>query len=503
MIYGSNQIEDNELKSLKNICTFCQTPIKNEPETFLCPSCNSPYHKDCWIENKGCAVYGCVEKIKEDDEITLREAIINIEYLINRNQYSEAIYEAKQFLKIDRRNSELKNLYNKAVAIINNKINLMSSGDEAFEKKDYKAAEIYYKNVLKYADEIEANFVDTRLEIIKEKIPEQRRRRVYQNIIIILIILAILSAIGYLGYYTFVLKEDRDFAELVKSDNAKDLRSMEQMINKYENFIKNYGDGKNKIKAIKRINNYSYSIASNYYKDDWRLALKYYYQITNTIDSNVSKNLYNNIYSIANNEYKEKILNAKKLNSISKYSEALNELNNAMSIVESFPVSEMVKEKNIVQANITLLNKKISLIAKYNDLEREIREQDRQLSILKPTESNKNPVFIVAKLNKIIDPSIYVGKEVGTGNTVAIKSGNVNYKIGQLVNLQCITNGELYLEDENNRNVTIPLYIPYFGAEELSGGGLSSDEKEAIAERLKNLKTQKSKLDSLLRLNLL
>ncbi|MBX7043477.1 MAG: hypothetical protein K1X85_11310, partial [Ignavibacteria bacterium] len=107
-----------ELKQGKNICSFCQTPIKNELESFFCPSCHSPYHKDCWLENKGCAVYGCGEKIIEDDqETSIRAAIINIEYLINRNQYSEAIYEAKQLLKVERRNSDLKNLYNKAVAL--------------------------------------------------------------------------------------------------------------------------------------------------------------------------------------------------------------------------------------------------------------------------------------------------------------------------------------------------------------------------------------------------
>ena len=110
-------MDENFYKTPKSICTFCQTPIKSESETFFCPSCTSPYHKDCWLENKGCAVYVCGEKVQGDEEYTsLREGIINIEYLINRNQYSEAIYESKQYLKIDRRNTELKNLYNKAVS---------------------------------------------------------------------------------------------------------------------------------------------------------------------------------------------------------------------------------------------------------------------------------------------------------------------------------------------------------------------------------------------------
>ena len=279
-------MDENIYTTSKSICTFCHTPVKNELETFYCPSCSSPYHKDCWLENGGCAVYGCGEKIASDGEVSsIREAIITIEYLINRNQFSEAIYESKQLLKIDRRNAEIKNLYNKAVALINNKINLMTSGDEAFRKKDYKAAEIYYKNVLKYTDDIEQNFVTSRLEVAKEKIPEQNRRRIYQNILIILIIIAIISAIGYLGYYTFVLKEDRDFSELVNSDNATDLASMEKMLGKYENFLKVYPKGKNKEKVLNRINQYSYEIANRYYKDDWRFSLKYYNRIHNAIDT--------------------------------------------------------------------------------------------------------------------------------------------------------------------------------------------------------------------------
>ncbi|MBL0106778.1 MAG: hypothetical protein IPP52_05685 [Ignavibacteria bacterium] len=57
-------MSDATNRSSKSICTFCQTPIKNEAEEYSCPSCSSPYHTDCWFENKGCAVYGCGEKLR-------------------------------------------------------------------------------------------------------------------------------------------------------------------------------------------------------------------------------------------------------------------------------------------------------------------------------------------------------------------------------------------------------------------------------------------------------
>lgn len=490
-------------KSAKSICTFCQTPIKNEDEEFLCPSCSSPYHHDCWEENKGCAVYGCGEKKKYyNDEISLNESIINIEYLINRNQFSEAIIECKHLLKLDKKSAELKNLYNRAVSLINNKINLITSADEAFNKKDYKSAEIYYKNVLKYADEVETNFINARLEISKEKIPEQKRRKIYQNVLVILLILAILSAIGYLGYYAFVLKEDRDYTELVKSDNAKDLKSMESMLGKYEFFLKNYPDGKYKKRVIDRINQYSFQISNGYYKDDWRTALRYYNKFSKTMDTDESKVLKNNIYNMAFNEYRQKIANAKKLNAASKYSEALNELNNAMNIIHSFPDSDIEKESSIVEANMLLLNKKISSIVKINDIDRELKDKDRELNGYTPSGKGRS-VLIEAKVLKFTEPDMYLLKESGSGDIIALRSNEGNYVAGQLIKIDCIESGKIKISDEKGKSKELTLYLPYFESNNSDQSGTSNPEKEALYERVKTLKTQKAKIDSLLKMNLM
>lgn len=493
---------DDLLKPVKNICTFCQMPIKNDTEAIFCNSCSSPYHRDCWAENKGCAVYGCGEKIRdENDEVTIREAIINIEYLINRNQFSEAIFEGKQYLKLDRRNSELKNLYNKAVALINNKINLMSSGDDAFGNKDYKAAEIYYKNVIKYTDETETNFVNTRLDVIREKIPEQKRRRLYTNILIIVIIIAILSALGYLGYYTFILKEDRDYAELVKTDKASDLRTMEKMIGKYETFLRNYSDGKNKLKALDRINNYSFQISSNYYKDDWKLALKYYNKIKSTLDQEEAKILFNNIYNVAYGEYSQKVSNGKKLNGLGKFSESLNELNNAKLILTVFPETAMYKDINILEANISLLNKKISSVVKYNELEREIREQDKMLVNLSSSGNNGSITRIIsARVTEIRDDGIYLCREPDTRTIVAIKNNDGDYTIGQAIFVNTERKGDYNYKDFG-KDINLAMYEVI--SEEGEDKTYSSDERQSILERINNLRDQKVKIDSLFKMNLL
>jgi len=448
-------------------------------------------------------VYGCGEKHRTyNEETSLNDSIINIEYLINKNKFSEAIIEAKQLLKIDRKSTELKNLYNKAVSLINNKINLMTSGDESFNKHDYKSAAIYYKNVLKYTDEDETNFINARLEISKEKIPEQKRRKIYQNILIIVIILAILSAIGYLGYYTIVLKEDRDFSELVKSDNAKDLKSIEQMIVKYETFLRGNPNSKNKNNLIERINQYSYQIANLYYKDNWKQALRYYKKAENSIESIDSKNLKNNIYNTAFNEYKERISNAKKFNSVSKYSESLNELNNALNIINSFPDSNLPKERNILEANMLLLNKKISSIVKINDIERELREKDKELNGY-GLSVNSAKTAISVRVMEFIEPDIFLMKETVGGKTIAIKGKEEDFKIGQVSNIECLESGKVTIQDDKGNDILLNLYKQIIDTDFSQENETGSSEKTAIYERVKNLKIQKEKIDSLLKISLM
>lgn len=40
-------------------CAICQTPIAEGEAATACPACATPYHKECWDEVGGCAMYGC------------------------------------------------------------------------------------------------------------------------------------------------------------------------------------------------------------------------------------------------------------------------------------------------------------------------------------------------------------------------------------------------------------------------------------------------------------
>ncbi|MBI4860086.1 MAG: hypothetical protein HY815_07455 [Candidatus Riflebacteria bacterium] len=40
-------------------CGVCSTGMDQTEAAVSCPACSAAYHKDCWDENRGCAVYGC------------------------------------------------------------------------------------------------------------------------------------------------------------------------------------------------------------------------------------------------------------------------------------------------------------------------------------------------------------------------------------------------------------------------------------------------------------
>jgi hypothetical protein len=47
-------------------CAICMTAVDAADETAFCSGCTARYHADCWSENGGCAVYGCVNVPKTE-----------------------------------------------------------------------------------------------------------------------------------------------------------------------------------------------------------------------------------------------------------------------------------------------------------------------------------------------------------------------------------------------------------------------------------------------------
>jgi hypothetical protein len=62
------------LSNLKTqTCPYCHSSIKPGADIIECPACETPHHKECWEENKGCTTYGCIEnpEVKKQREENL------------------------------------------------------------------------------------------------------------------------------------------------------------------------------------------------------------------------------------------------------------------------------------------------------------------------------------------------------------------------------------------------------------------------------------------------
>lgn len=62
ILENNNQSADSNIAEIKSgtLCAICQADIlPSDTDLISCPDCQALYHKDCWEENRGCAVYGC------------------------------------------------------------------------------------------------------------------------------------------------------------------------------------------------------------------------------------------------------------------------------------------------------------------------------------------------------------------------------------------------------------------------------------------------------------
>jgi hypothetical protein len=40
-------------------CPFCRSHTDNLSKLIVCSDCKTFYHRECWLQNKGCSVFGC------------------------------------------------------------------------------------------------------------------------------------------------------------------------------------------------------------------------------------------------------------------------------------------------------------------------------------------------------------------------------------------------------------------------------------------------------------
>jgi len=71
-------------------CPYCLSSIGDQERTVSCSSCRAVYHEECWVENGGCAVYGC----KEVPVVEARRAVeIPVSYWGRENKPCPACHQ--------------------------------------------------------------------------------------------------------------------------------------------------------------------------------------------------------------------------------------------------------------------------------------------------------------------------------------------------------------------------------------------------------------------------
>jgi TM2 domain-containing membrane protein YozV len=41
------------------VCPYCRSGVTDTDESIVCEGCDTPHHRDCYEENRGCTVFGC------------------------------------------------------------------------------------------------------------------------------------------------------------------------------------------------------------------------------------------------------------------------------------------------------------------------------------------------------------------------------------------------------------------------------------------------------------
>lgn len=482
-------------------CQHCFEEI-SEDEKFVCPACGIFYHSKCWISNYGCAVISCSQKNillnpLYQSSVPVRELLVHIEYLLNVRKYREVIEECQRIINIEKNNIEAKKFYNEAISLINTKTRLFENAEELFKKKEYKAAILFYKDCLKLSEGKERDYIIAKLRYLTELIPAYKRKKHFANAVYAFIILLLISSLTYLVYYNLYLKEDREFADIAMKDDFTVIKNIENQIANYERFLNKYPEGKYKENAKEKIKNLCFIISEKIYEDDWRTALIYLKKINKKENPKTYSDMFKLIAQSASNELKEYVESAKKYNSSNNYLDARNSVEKGISLIENIPDFEFVYSKQKLLNDKNLLNKKIGYITKVKDLENEINEKLTYLKKIEPEVSYENIIQISGKVMRKNGNELIIKSQVDK-KLYFVKTDGSKYEKGEDVFIECVKTGKTEISDDAGNQMVLPSFKEIASSQSLFG----NSDKDLLFQRLKYLRDQKSRVDSVLRIPL-
>ena len=484
------------------VCQYCMERVNDDERRYCCSTCGMIYHIECWEKGNGCAVLSCSQKNillnpLFQSSVPVKELLIHIEYLLNLKKYTEAINECNRILSAEKSNMEAKVYYNRAISALNVKMKIFDSAEESFKRKEYKAASMFYNDYLRYCDEEEGDFIKSKIKYLDELLPKLKRKNALLNVLYVFIFMIILFSAGFLAYQFIYLKEDTEFAEIERLDDFSDIKQMEAQISRYEKFIIKYSDGKLKENAADKIRLLAAEIALKICDHDWRSALVYLKKLDSKEIPITYKNIYESIVKNANIELSTLKSEAKDLNSRKKYTEAKDKIEKSLAITDHFSDSEFNKIRQTLYDNKNLINKKISLIIKSKEIEKEISAKTTELKNSDPNLENENIIQIAGKVMKKSGEFTII-KSYDDKKLYALKKPSENYEIGEEIVISAIKKGKTEISDDASNTMILPVIF------EISGSQFEKDgvTKESILQRLNYLKNEKGKIDSLLKLGI-
>jgi hypothetical protein len=379
---------------------------------------------------------------------------------------------------------------------------LLESGESAYKNEDLIGAELYYTKALKYAGEIESDLIKTKLQIIKEKYPallkRRRRNRIISNLIGLLIVLSLFGLL----YYNVFLKEQREFYSIEKDDNTTEISQLEQQISRYEKYMFKYKNGEYINDARSKISVLSSIIADRLLENDWRSGLKYLKKIDSSVNQSAYKDISKRIREKAEIEYENYLQESINSDRKRNYGDARNNLEKCLAIAELFSGNNFQDDNVKIQNAINILGKKITAALKQKEVNRELSVKSDELTQLSGTK-NVNSVSISLKVLTDVNNGYYVCRNLDNNKIFAMKTAGYGYKDGDILNIDFYRKGSISLE-YNNKEMNMPVYVPLDNkfssiySDELT----ENIEREAISQRIRYLKGQIDKLDSLMSLKL-
>ena len=491
-----------DLKNNFPVCQHCLKQVIDDDNRYCCSACGMIYHISCWEKENGCAVLSCSQKNillnpLFQSSIPVKELLVHIEYLLNLKKYSDAINECNRILSAEKSNMEAKVYYNRAVSALNIKMKIFDSAEESFKRKEYKAASMFYTDYLRYCDVEESEFIKSKIKYLDELLPKLKRKNALLNVLYAFIILIIICSAGFLAYRFIYLKEDTEFAEIERHDDYSDVKLMEAQVSRYEKFLSKYTDGKLKENAAEKIRLLSAEIAVKICDQDWRSSLVYLKKLDSKEIPITYKNIYGKILKSAEKEISVLRVEAREFNLKRNYAEAKDRIEKSIAITERFSDSDFGKVRQTLYDNKNLISKKIGLLIKSKDIEKEILNKTAELKSTELNTENSNVIQIAGKVMKKNGELIII-KSYEDKKLYVLKKPSEKYEIGEELVINAIIKGKTEIFDDASNAMILPVIYEVFGSEFNTG----DENKGNVIQRLNYLKGEKEKIDSLLKLGI-